>query len=237
MTTGSASYDVPEFLQRLGLVPPCSVEDVKQAYRIKVKSVHPDAGGSVSEFNAVQEAFERALEYARFRRANGLAEQSRRAILRPAGVTGRIAQQGIVAQLEQVNWLKRSFGADFAQLVEKIIGLSVCGPKYADDTVAYLLSERTALQHLHWLDLSNSRVTDRGVRMLAMFEHLQRLDLRGTQATDQCLPLIERLPKLEWLGLPRRIDGVWLRWRLRRNFPDLRLAQEGESCQPQPAPA
>src|SRR5215475_1481520 len=57
----------PDFLVTLGLIPPCTVEDVKQAYLTKVKTAHPDAGGDANEFRKLQEAFERATEWAKFR--------------------------------------------------------------------------------------------------------------------------------------------------------------------------
>ena len=55
------------FLHTLGLIPPCTVEDVKQAYLAKVKTAHPDVGGDPAEFRKLQEAYERATEWAKFR--------------------------------------------------------------------------------------------------------------------------------------------------------------------------
>ena len=57
----------PEFLVTLGLIPPCTVEDVKQAYLVKVKTAHPDAGGNADDFRKLQEAYEKATEWAKFR--------------------------------------------------------------------------------------------------------------------------------------------------------------------------
>ncbi len=51
----------------LGLLPPYTDEDVKQAYWSKVKKLHPDHGGTAQEFRAFQEAYEQAKEYVRFR--------------------------------------------------------------------------------------------------------------------------------------------------------------------------
>ncbi len=42
----------------LGLNPNASVEEVKKAYRKKVKEHHPDAGGDPEKFKQVQEAYE-----------------------------------------------------------------------------------------------------------------------------------------------------------------------------------
>src|SRR5262245_29802834 len=62
-----ATESRPEFLVTLGLIPPCMVEDVKQAYLAKVKTAHPDVGGDAGEFRKLQEAFEKATDWARFR--------------------------------------------------------------------------------------------------------------------------------------------------------------------------
>ncbi len=53
----STSEAIPDFLQTLGLSPPVSVEDVKQAYRIKVESVQ--VSGAVADLNVLRQAFER----------------------------------------------------------------------------------------------------------------------------------------------------------------------------------
>ena len=53
---------IPDFLALLGLAPPYSIDDVKEAYRAKVKTAHPDVGGSTAEFTQIQEAYERALD-------------------------------------------------------------------------------------------------------------------------------------------------------------------------------
>jgi hypothetical protein len=229
MTNPSASDSNPDFLHLLGLLPPVTVEDVKQAYRLKVKSAHPDAGGSVEEFNRVQQAFERALEYAEFR--------SGRLAWLGAHVEQYAAAQAVVehlrglggqVEIEQIDWLKRSFGDDFAQLVDRIIGLSLHGPQFNDETIGYLLSERRVLERLYWLDLSDSQVTDRGVRMLTAFEFLGRLDLRRSQATERSLKTIEALPALRWIGMPAA--SLPQRWHLRWRRPKLHFALDDEVC-------
>ena len=48
--TGSAlpSEGRPDFLVRLGIMLPCSEQDVKEAYLVKAKLAHPDVGGITS---------------------------------------------------------------------------------------------------------------------------------------------------------------------------------------------
>lgn len=48
-------------LLRLGLTFPCTVAEVKAAYRRLVKQVHPDQGGNHDEFLKLQAAYEQAL--------------------------------------------------------------------------------------------------------------------------------------------------------------------------------
>ena len=57
----------PAFAVTLGLLPPYSMDDVKRAYRDKVKDAHPDRGGDRETFDRIQKAFEEAAEYLKFR--------------------------------------------------------------------------------------------------------------------------------------------------------------------------
>jgi hypothetical protein len=50
--------------QVLGLRAPCSVEDIKTAYRRRALGVHPDRGGSPGEFQAVETAYRQLLREA-----------------------------------------------------------------------------------------------------------------------------------------------------------------------------
>jgi hypothetical protein len=222
---------LPDFLHILGLMPPVTVEDVKQAYLVKVKTSHPDAGGSVAEFNVVQKAYERALEYAEFRtgRMAWLGAHVEQYTHQQA-LIAELEQQGATVEIEQIDWLKRSFGDDFAQIVDRVVGLALRGPQFDDQTIARLLSERRVVERLYWLDLSGSRVTDQSVRLLSAFEFLGRLDLRDTATTDHGLEVIGSLEKLEWIGMPAGALNMWERWQLHWKRPALKLAQPGEVC-------
>lgn len=52
----------PPCLQTFGLRQPCTREQVLHAYREKVKTMHPDAGGSREGFAKLQAHFEQALQ-------------------------------------------------------------------------------------------------------------------------------------------------------------------------------
>ena len=151
----------------------------------------------------MQEAYEQALEYVRFRsnRLTWLSSHVEQYAVQQDFI-GQIEQKGGGAEVEPVDWLKKSFGADFAQLVSRVVGLRLANREFGDDTIADLLSERQIFENLHWLDLSGSRTTDRGAARLVSFRRLRRLDLRGTKATHQSAELIGLLPNLTWIGLP-----------------------------------
>lgn len=57
--------DSPENIQDLeclDLQPPCTPEDIKQAFRKKARAVHPDKGGEQEDFIRLQAAYLRALK-------------------------------------------------------------------------------------------------------------------------------------------------------------------------------
>jgi hypothetical protein len=56
----------PACFDRLALSFPCTVAEVKAAYRELAKRVHPDQGGSHSEFLELQAAYEQALHLCRY---------------------------------------------------------------------------------------------------------------------------------------------------------------------------
>ena len=66
-----------------------------------------------------------------------------------------------------------------------------------DDDMVYV----KGLTNLEVLELSRTKVTDKGLDHLKGFTKLQRLDLGGTQVTDKGLERLERLTRLETLNL------------------------------------
>ena len=63
---GSTS-GVPHWSVILGVVPPFAADAIRDAYRLRSKAAHPDAGGSHAEFVRLRAAFEEAREYCRVR--------------------------------------------------------------------------------------------------------------------------------------------------------------------------
>ena len=60
-----ARRETPRCLVALGLRLPCTEEEVKRAYRDKVKRLHPDRGGDRRKFMKLQTHFEESLSLAR----------------------------------------------------------------------------------------------------------------------------------------------------------------------------
>ncbi|WP_435007700.1 J domain-containing protein [Tundrisphaera lichenicola] len=60
---GSSRAGIPPWATVLGIAPPFSTERVRDAYRARSKSAHPDAGGTHVEFVRLREAFEEARDY------------------------------------------------------------------------------------------------------------------------------------------------------------------------------
>jgi hypothetical protein len=56
----------PASLTLLGLSLPCTIAEVKAAYRERVKQFHPVHGGSHEEFLTLQGAYEEALRLCRY---------------------------------------------------------------------------------------------------------------------------------------------------------------------------
>lgn len=214
----------PEFLLTLGLVPPCTVEDVKQAYLAKVKTSHPDVGGDPAEFRKLQEAFERATEWAKFRASRiqwlgtwieRYAEQEQ--------MIAEIQQRGGKVQVEGVDWLRRSFGDDFSQVAAKVYGIEITGPAIDDIALSRLGWFRPLLTSLRSINLARSAVTDAGVQHLAAFPALREVDLSETKVTGEGLIFLERLPEIEWLGLRGTPIGMIARMKLKFKYPKLQV--------------
>jgi|GEM_PF-2153191 len=61
-TTNIQEHDRDEALRILGLSPGANQDEIQQAYRERVREVHPDQGGSNDEFQRVQQAYETLID-------------------------------------------------------------------------------------------------------------------------------------------------------------------------------
>jgi VanZ family protein len=220
----TASDGRPDFLVRLGLLIPCSVEDVEAAFRDAAKQMHPDRGGTVAEFVQLEADYEAALEYARI-------YTNRRGWL-AANIERYAAQQELIAEIERRGgsvethrpaWIAREIGDDFAQVIDTITAVRLTGPEVGLADVQYLARHRELLGGLHRLDLSGSLVDLHAVRRLAALPTLHELDLRGTYAGNRTAAVLAEMPALRRVNVSDTFVTWRGVWRLRRRRPDIEV--------------
>jgi hypothetical protein len=195
--------ELPEFLVVLGLAQPVTVDDVKQAYLDKAKTAHPDRGGDPAGFIRLQEAYEKATEYAKFKAGrmkwlSGWVEQ----YADQQALVDRIKALGGTIENESVDWLAQTIGQDFATVLDRITGIRLAGPRINDAVVATLAAERRSLGNLHRLALVQTTITPEGLAPLYELKSLRELDLSGTQVTPTAVEeLLAFLPDLKKISL------------------------------------
>jgi hypothetical protein len=210
----------------LGLRLPVTVEDVKQAYLDKAKTAHPDRGGDPKEFIRLQEAFERATEYARFKQGrmkwlSGWVEQ----YAEQQRMIDRVKELGGKVEIESVDWLAKSIGNDFATVLERIIALVFEGPAINDAVLKEIGEAYRVLGSLQRLELLRTKVTPRGLVYIHRFESLREIDLNGTRTSLIAVELLLRdLPQLEAIGLEGSGLGWWAQSKLRMRYRNVRFS-------------
>ncbi len=218
----------PEFMVRLGISPPYTIEDVKVAYRDQAKRVHPDHGGSAKEFRMLQEAFEQAQQYLSFRgdRRQWIAKQ----------MDGYLGFRDLMEQLEELgaeatsnakDWLEKSFG-DFAQLTEAIVGIRLENSASADELIGLLVDQQSHLGELTRLELPGCQVSDEAVLKLEAFEQLRHLDLTGTSVTSEALWIVDQILGLDSLEIQGTQVGWWMRRKVGKVMRQRREAKPAE---------
>jgi VanZ family protein len=233
-TSPSLSFQrQPEFLKLLGLAFPCSEADVQQAFRQKVWQAHPDRGGDMQGFIALQQAFEQALEYIRFQggRRHWLAQSLERYVEQQAAIA-EIEEAGGRVEIESVNWFSDEFGDDFAHVLERVVGIELSGPKFDDAVVASLLNRQPLRAHLHRLNLSGSAITSRALTRLGRLAKLRELDLSNTRIGNRALSAVNHLPELEKIDLSGTRVGLIGRLALAWSRPYLLVRQNGRGYSP-----
>jgi len=207
----------PDYMVELGLAPPYTQEDVKQAYFAKAKKVHPDHGGTVEAFRALQSAFEKAKQYTAFRldRRHWIAGKMED-YLALRHTVERLEHFGAEVTTNAVDWLEKSFG-DFAQLTETIIGVRLANSSRADELIQALTEEHEALESMVRLELPGCQLSDFAALKLESFKQLKHLDLSGTPVTNESLWIVDELQALESLDL----TGTQVSWWMRRKVKKL----------------
>ncbi len=218
-------------MQRLGLLPPYSVEDVKRAYRHLAKSAHPDQGGDPAEFAGLHEAYERAVNLARFHesRKSWLGERVERYAERVQFVDD-LAQAGGRCLLQRPDIYLSDYGPDFAQILCEVVAIYLTEHKDADAVLARCAG-LPVFQEVRLLDLSHSSVSNDGLKPLAE-SNLCGLDLRQTSITAAGLRPLQQVKTLEWVHVGQTRVGLWGRMRLRQSHPDWEVVTEADAEQP-----
>jgi len=202
----------PACLVMLGLLPPVTLEDVNQAYKAKAMQMHPDRGGDPKTFIALKQAFEDACEFVKFKagKLEWLASKIDAYAQQQEVVTETIERGGEV-EMEEVDWLTKSFGEDFGHVADKLVRVTLRNER-ADDVFAILLGFRTeSLKDLAVLDLAGGSLTDEGLMQFKSLKALRRLDLRGTQVGKLAAEIPGWFEQLEFLGLPKGALGMFAR--------------------------
>ncbi len=224
-----------ECLAILGLNPPVTVEDVKQAYLDKVKVAHPDRGGDAQQFIRLHEAFQQATEYAEFKA--GRMQWLSRWVEQYADqqlVVQEIHELGGRIEIESVNWLAQSIGPDFATVLDRIVLLHLAGPKVDDRVLHEVATQRRALSGVRRLELINTSITSAGLSALNDCQSLRYLDLTGTRVNSQAVRLLlHKLPSLETIVLVGTGVGWWSKIRYRWSRPGLSFSVSKDAGAPE----
>lgn len=218
----AAPDERPDFMVLLGLTPPYDVETVKQAYLQKARAAHPDRGGDPADFKRLQEAFERATEFAEFKasRLRWLGAQVER-YARQEQLIAELRASGAEVETEKIDWLRHSFGDDFAQVAERVVAIKLSGAQFGDLQASRFASTAEDLLALANLDFSHSQLTDRGVSQLTRLSGIRKLDLSRTGITNASVPWLARFASLRWIGIQGTQINWWGRWRLHRALPEV----------------
>ena len=201
--------DVPASLAMLGLRPPLTLEDVKQAYLAKAMAMHPDRGGDPAEFVKLRAAFEEANDYVKFKasKLEWLASKIE-AYAQQQEVATEAIERGGEIEMEETDWLRKSFGDDFGHVADKLVTVRLRNPA-ADDVFAILLGFRAdSLKDLATLDLAGGSLTDEGLLQFKDLKGLRHLDLRGTKVGKLGAEAAGWFERLEFLGLPKGSVGM-----------------------------
>ncbi|HCK40118.1 MAG: hypothetical protein CMJ72_02690 [Planctomycetaceae bacterium] len=210
-----SSESRPDFMVLLGLAPPYALEDVKAAYLVRAKELHPDRGGSPEEFDALQKAFEQAKKYLDFRsdRRGWIANQMT-SYLGTQEMIERLEQFGAEVTSDAIDWLKKSFG-DFAQLTENVISIRLEGSTQAEEMIRYMVEQQSELGSLTRLELPNCKISDAAVLELEAFQQLLHIDLSGTPVGKDATWIVDSILGLETLDLRGTRVGWWMRRKVR----------------------
>jgi len=179
--------------------------------------LHPDRGGNPEQFIQLQKAYEEAKEFVQFKagKLEWLAAKIE-AYAQQQDVVSEAIERGGEVEMEEADWLRKSFGEDFGHVADRLVTVRLRGPS-ADDVFAILLGFRAeSLADLAVLDLAGGSLTDEGLLQLKGLKNLRSLDLRGTAVGKLAAEVPSWFEHLEFLGLPAGAVGIFSRMTMPR---------------------
>lgn len=186
------------FLKRLGLSLPVRPDDVKQAYYAKARQTHPDHKGDATEFRKVQEAFDEAVAYAEKngKRLPWLGAQLP-IYLAQRNVIDLVEQWGGAFELQRLDWLEETVGADFSLLADRLRAIDLTDCAIGDAEFHQLLADSDGVPYLEFLSLAGTQVTDASVIAVTRTPSLRRLDVRRTQVSGGLRRRLLKRPQVD----------------------------------------
>jgi hypothetical protein len=210
MTDNSSikTKDRPEFMLVLGLLPPYSEQDVRQAYRKRAQQSHPDHGGDPKTFRRIHEAYERAQNYVAVRnvRSKWIAGKMDRYLLLQ-DVERRLGDLGASITTWYEDWQTKHLG-EFAELMSEIDSVTVAAGSNGNTVIELMLNEQPMFQKLRRIVLADCGVNTQHAMQLATFKRLRFVNLNNNPVPRQIADLVWMLPNLKDF----EVEGVALGW-------------------------
>lgn len=223
----------PSFMELLHLLPPYTVDDVISAYKERTKQIEQTDESDPLKAQKLHSAYERALDHARFQESRRqwlggrieVFQERQRLIADIEAAGGTITLQPTDAYLYE-------YGADFAEVLRKLVGVYLTGESVIDGLLEWLNSGNPCLAEIRVLNLSASRVTSRGLEGITALTGLRCLDLRGTDVSANVVDSLTALHSLEWLHVGSTAIGALSRQRLKKKLPRLTIATGADETVP-----
>lgn len=208
----------PDFMATLGLLPPYTLDDVKQAYKKKALLAHPDHGGNPQVFQEIQEAYQNALGFLSLRddRRGWIANQMDR-YLAQQGLEDRLIQLGATVKDPHTDWLERSYG-DFAELTSVIDSIELPAGGDGNALIDLMVSDKNHLGSLKRVILADCGVTIDRALQLGQFHTLRHIDLCKNRLSGRVTELISTLPMLKELRIEQSSVSWWHRQKIKRQL-------------------
>jgi VanZ family protein len=181
----------------------------------------------------LQEAYEQSLHYVQFQagRRRWLAQSLEHYVEQQSAIA-EIRRAGGRVEIESLYWFVGEVGEDFAQVLERVVAIELCGKQFDDALVARLLSPAPLRSSLRRLNLSGTAVTSRGLMQIGRLPKLRELNVSGTSVGKRGLSAVNNFPDLEQINLSGTRVGLTGRLALGWSRPYLLVEHNHRGLQP-----